>query len=129
MTYRYLDLEAHGGLYALHSHMNHSCEPNVSVRHLDQRTALARITVIANCDIRVGEELLVTYVNPQIPYRMRQNELQGWGFGKCICPRCVKEAQKSKDNDDRELADLVKELKAGFGVAWFGLYTMVTQQV
>jgi len=97
--------------------MNHSCEPNVSVRHLDQRTALARITVIANCDIRVGEELLVTYVNPQIPYRMRQNELQGWGFGECTCPRCVKEARKSKDDNDRELADLVKELKAGFGVA------------
>src|SRR6267154_1036808 len=46
-----IDLEAHGGLYKLHSHMNHSCNPNVSVRHLDQRTALSRITVIAKRDI------------------------------------------------------------------------------
>ena len=117
MTYHYLDLEAHGGLYALHSHLNHSCEPNVSVRHLDQRIALARITVIAKRDIRVGEELLVTYVNPQVPYRVRQNELQAWGFGICTCPRCIKEARKSKDDNDRELAHLVQELKAGFGIA------------
>jgi len=89
----------------------------VSVRHLDQHTALARITVIAKRDIQVGEELLVTYVNPKIPYRIRQNELQGWGFGKCTCLRCVKEARNSKDDNDRELADLVKELKAGLSVA------------
>ncbi|KAJ3569106.1 hypothetical protein NP233_g5272 [Leucocoprinus birnbaumii] len=111
-----LNLEAHGGLYTLHSHMNHSCEPNVSVRHLDQRTALARITVIAKRDIQIGEELLVTYVNPQAPYLARQNELQGWGFGACTCQRCVEEAKKSKGEDDQGLADLASELKAGLGV-------------
>ena len=52
-----IDLEAHGGLYTLHSHMNHNCNPNVSVRHIDQRTALSRITVIAKRDIAVGEDL------------------------------------------------------------------------
>ncbi|KAJ7042933.1 hypothetical protein C8F04DRAFT_57524 [Mycena alexandri] len=51
-----LNLEAHGGLYTLHSHLNHTCVPNVSVRHLDQRRALA--------DIEPGQELLITYVNP-----------------------------------------------------------------
>ncbi|KXN83197.1 putative lysine methyltransferase SET5 [Leucoagaricus sp. SymC.cos] len=111
-----LNLEAHGGLYALHSHLNHSCDPNVSVRHLNQRTALARITLIGKRDIRVGEELLVTYVNPQAPYRARQNELQGWGFGACTCPRCVEEAKKLKGGNDQELADLASELKAGLGV-------------
>ncbi len=90
MIHRRLDLEAHGGLYTLHSHLNHSCEPNVSVRHLDQRAALARITVIAKRDIQVGEELVVTYVNPQAPYQARQNELQGWGFGTCACPAVFK---------------------------------------
>ena len=116
MIHRRLDLDAHGGLYTLHSHLNHSCEPNASVRHLDQRAALARITVIAKRDIQVGEELVVTYVNPQAPYQVRQNELQGWGFGTCACPRCVQEAQKSSGRDERELADLVNELKAGLGV-------------
>ncbi|KAH9957510.1 hypothetical protein BC827DRAFT_1270204 [Russula dissimulans] len=54
-----LNLEAHGGLYTLHSHLNHSCDPNISVRHLDQRTALSRITAVAKRDIAVGEELVI----------------------------------------------------------------------
>jgi hypothetical protein len=77
---------------------------------------LARITVIAKRGIKVGEELLASYVDPQAPYQIRQHELQGWGFGACTCPRCIEEAKKSKDGDDLELADLTRELKAGLGV-------------
>ena len=40
----------------LHSHLNHVCAPNLSVRHLDQRNALSRITVVAKADIASGEE-------------------------------------------------------------------------
>ncbi|KAJ7194762.1 hypothetical protein GGX14DRAFT_678455 [Mycena pura] len=46
-----LNLEAHGGLYTLHAHLNHSYAPNVSVRHIDQRHALSRITLKALADI------------------------------------------------------------------------------
>ncbi|KAF8889109.1 SET domain-containing protein [Infundibulicybe gibba] len=88
-----LNLEAHGGLYPLHSHLNHSCSPNISVRHLDERTALSRITMIAIRDVREGEELLVTYVDPKTGYKERQKKLVDWGFGKCVCPRCVDESQ------------------------------------
>ncbi|KAK7446997.1 hypothetical protein VKT23_014210 [Stygiomarasmius scandens] len=133
-----LNLEAHGGLYVLHSHLNHSCTPNVSIRHLDQRTALARITVVAKQDIEPGEELFITYVNPQLGVRSRQIELEAWGFGKCACKRCVteekeervKEQQKQRTMDkdlagvdsearqgtEMDMADLEKELKAGLGV-------------
>ncbi|THV03478.1 SET domain-containing protein [Dendrothele bispora CBS 962.96] len=128
-----LNMEAHGGLYLLHSHLNHSCTPSVSVRHLDQRTALARITVIAKQDIEPGEELFITYVNPQLGLRSRQNELEAWGFGKCACKRCVeeekeerlKESQKQATEGKEELGakqgemdmvDLERELKAGLGV-------------
>ncbi|KAF9450750.1 SET domain-containing protein [Macrolepiota fuliginosa MF-IS2] len=112
-----LNLEAHGGLYTLHSHLNHSCIPNCSVRHLDQHTALARITVIAKRDIHAGEELFVTYVNPEASYHARQSELQGWGFGTCNCPRCLEEVKMSKDKGaDEGLTDLASELKAGLGV-------------
>lgn len=114
------DLEAHGGLYILHSHINHSCDPNISVRHLEQRTALARISVIARRDIKVGEELTVTYVNPQMGLYERRQGLLEWGFGQCKCARCVQEEQdptrQTKDaviNGDR---DLERELKAGLGV-------------
>ena len=118
-----VDLEAHGGLYTLHAHLNHSCIPNVSIRHLDQRNALSRITVLANRPIKVGEELLVTYVNPKLGYKQRQDELSAWGFGKCCCERCLKEA-KTVVNEDPQAAgmdDLAKELKAELGVMWIGL--------
>lgn len=120
-------MEAHGGLYVLHSHLNHSCSPNVSVRHLEQKTMLARITVIAKQDIQPGEELTVTYVNPSGSVTSRQIELESWAFGKCKCPRCVQElkelSEKRKADGEAEAAagaaldDLERELKAGLGLA------------
>ncbi|KAJ3007668.1 hypothetical protein NUW54_g3456 [Trametes sanguinea] len=116
------DLEAHGGLYVLHSHLNHSCAPNASVRHLDQRTALSRITVLARRDIAAGEELTITYVNPELPLEQRRRQLMEWGFGKCMCERCVREEREKKatggdaDNERAEDVDLEAELKAGLGV-------------
>jgi len=111
------DLEAHGGLYTLHSHLNHACNPNVSVRHLELRTALSRITVLAQRPIEAGEELFVTYVNPQLGVQARRKELHAWGFGDCLCVRCVEEAKQLGDAEgDEGLADLVSELKAGLGV-------------
>ncbi|KAF9468274.1 hypothetical protein BDZ94DRAFT_1287217 [Collybia nuda] len=114
-----LNLEAHGGLYTLHSHLNHSCSPNVSVRHLDQRTALSRITIIAKGPIKAGEELLVTYVNPEMHFKTRRRELEAWGFGICECQRCVAEAKNYKEDESVEPgihAGLESELKAGLGV-------------
>ena len=120
-----IDLEAHGGLYTLHSHMNHSCKPNVSVRHIDQRTALSRITVIAKRDIADGEELVVTYVDPSLAVRERRSQLVAWGFGQCDCERCVEEGREEKSYEDEgegettersDMDDLERELKAGLGV-------------
>lgn len=113
-----IDLEAHGGLYVLHSHINHSCAPNLSVRHLDQRTALSRITVIARRDIEIGEELFISYVNPDLPLENRRQQLLEWGFGTCKCTRCMTEEQ---DPTRQALTkpvpdDLEHELKAGLGV-------------
>ncbi|KAF9481594.1 SET domain-containing protein [Pholiota conissans] len=113
-----LNLEAHGGLYTLHAHLNHACDPNVSVRHLDTRNALSRISVLALRPIRKGEELVVTYVNPKLGYKARQDELRGWGFGACTCTRCVEEAKMVSQAPAvvDELDDLASELKAGLGV-------------
>jgi len=116
-----LDLESHGGLYMLHAHLNHCCTPNVSIRHLDQRTALSRITAIAITHIKPGEELFITYVNPKLGVKERQQELKSWGFGSCACKRCIDEGKKLKEvagngTVDNDVDDLAKELKAGFGV-------------
>lgn len=118
-----IDLEAHGGLYTLHSHLNHSCKPNCSVRHLHKPTALSRITVIAKRAIAPGEELTISYVNPELPYRSRQDELKAWGFGSCKCERCqveektfkLKDLLQQKDSGV-DMDDLARELKAGLGV-------------
>ncbi|KAF8999845.1 hypothetical protein BDQ17DRAFT_1360508 [Cyathus striatus] len=110
-----LNMEAHGGLYTVHSHLNHSCLPNVSVRHLDQRVALSRITLVAKRPIRAGMELLVTYVNPELRYRQRQIELEAWGFGTCACARCREDLKHMKP-EELEVDDLANELKAGLGV-------------
>ena len=123
-----IDLEAHGGLYTLHSHMNHSCSPNVSVRHFDHRTALSRITVVAKRNIAAGEELVVTYVDPSLGVRERRSQLVAWGFGQCECERCVEEEkegeEKSREGEGEgetkeersNMDDLERELKAGLGV-------------
>lgn len=98
---------------------------------MDQRTALSRISIIAKRSIKAGEELLVTYVNPKLGFKARQEELRGWGFGACTCKRCVDEAKMvaqtpgplspseegaTTSSTINELEGLADELKAGLGV-------------
>jgi len=96
----------------------------VSVRHLDQQNALARITVIAKQAINPGEELVITYVNPTMGVRKRQDKLREWGFGKCKCKRCIQEEVMigkggyvgGGEEAGESVDDLARELKAGLGV-------------
>lgn len=83
------------------------------MRHFDQRTALARITVVAKRAIEPGEELLITYVDPRYGYRERHKRLLEWGFGPCQCGRCLAEEREAKVSEADELAD---QLKAGLGL-------------
>ncbi|KAG9310945.1 hypothetical protein JVU11DRAFT_8819 [Chiua virens] len=111
-------LEAHGGLYTLHSHLNHACTPNVSVRHFYQHTTLSRITVVAKAAIEPGQELLITYVDPQGNYKERHRRLLEWGFGPCQCERCEAEEKESKASgtNTTEADELADQLRAGFGL-------------
>ncbi|KAF9221748.1 SET domain-containing protein [Gyrodon lividus] len=113
-----LNIEAHGGVYKLHSHLNHSCTPNISVRHFDQRSALARITVFATTAIKPGEEFLITYVDPRSNYKERRRRLLEWGFGPCRCVRCLAEEKEEQvsGRDTEEGDDLAEQLRAGFGL-------------
>jgi hypothetical protein len=109
-------------VYALHSHVNHSCTPALSVRHRDQRSALARITVSALRALAPGDELTITYVDPALRVRARRRELAMWGFGACMCTRCVAEAGEAgaegedDDGDARARADMEREIKSGLGL-------------
>ena len=75
---------------------------------------------MAKKDIKCGEELLVTYVNPEGGLKTRRDELLSWGFGLCLCKRCTEEEKTGRDDDNKvnatEMEDLEKELKAGLGV-------------
>ncbi|KAG6336301.1 hypothetical protein ID866_2777 [Astraeus odoratus] len=110
-----LNIEAHGGLYTLHSHLNHSCSPNVSIRHLDQRKALSRITVVAKTEINPGEELLITYTDPSNGLRDRRRKLAEWGFGLCQCKRCVAE-EEGLSGEPTDSDDLADHLRASLGL-------------
>lgn len=98
------DLEAHGAIYTLHSHLNHSCEPNVSVKHLEGPNQPGRITVIAKAPIAAGEELVVSYVDPKADVKVRRNKLKEWNFGECRCKRCVEEDKRQQKRTGGENA-------------------------
>jgi SET domain len=92
-----------GSIYLVHSHLNHSCDPNVEVK-ITGRTS--GITVTAKRDIRGGEELLTTYVNPNDELNKRRYDLRiNWGF-ICSCPRCKEEESALKKGDAKVLETL-----------------------
>lgn len=89
------------------------------MRHFDQHSALSRITVVAKAAIEPGEELLITYVDPQSDYKERHRRLLEWGFGPCQCERCLIEQREAKASgtDAGEVDELAEQLRAGLGLA------------
>lgn len=77
-----------GGMYLVHSHINHNCHPNVSIDY-PQRNSQYKLTVRAIRDIRKGEQLYETYVNPRWNKDTRQTYLDKSYLFTCQCDRCV----------------------------------------
>ncbi|KAG8952153.1 SET domain-containing protein 5 [Tulasnella sp. 424] len=111
-----LNLESHGALYRLHSHLNHSCSPNISVQHPLIDTQPAKISIVAKRPIASGEELTVTYVNPRNSLKKRRRELKEWGFGECQCERCLEEEKMREGKEEGDEDDLEDELRGFLGV-------------
>ena len=118
-----LNQEDSGGLYAIHAHLNHDCEPNVRVsphrplpadpkvrnlpkdfvcpeppsdlaNRLFQERGTNRLTMIARKTIHPGEELTIPYVNFELPRSKRREHLREvYGFW-CHCVRCRREDGK-----------------------------------
>lgn len=83
-TYNINNLDS--SVYLIQSHMNHNCGPNTSVETSVKRSE--GLKVVAKSDIKVGEELTTSYVNPGHAIKQRQRELRvNWGF-LCKCSKC-----------------------------------------
>lgn len=84
---------------ALYSFFNHSCEPSTLDQSELSPTILStsRAVMIATKDIKAGEEVYSTYLNPiylDAPKAIRQKELErgGWLDARgCRCKRCLAE--------------------------------------
>ncbi|ODQ79503.1 hypothetical protein BABINDRAFT_161898 [Babjeviella inositovora NRRL Y-12698] len=79
-------------LFLTQSHLNHNCNPNVTVKWGTKRTD--GIKVYAKRAIKTGEELTTTYISPTHSVAQRKRELRvNWGF-MCACNKC-KEDEKA----------------------------------
>ncbi|KAG2222038.1 hypothetical protein INT45_003683 [Circinella minor] len=76
-----------GGMYLVQSHMNHSCIPNVAIEYGNTK-AQYRIVVRALRDIKKGDQLCETYVNPRWNKETRVNYLDKTYMFQCKCERC-----------------------------------------
>ncbi|EST05977.1 SET domain protein [Kalmanozyma brasiliensis GHG001] len=139
-----INMEKFGGLYSVHSFLNHSCSPNVAIKHVPQRgiSASMHIAAVALRPIPAGEELLISYVDPSTTLGRRQLLLyRDYCFGPCTCDRCTTElgqlgltydpakmgvkafldavAKKTGETDGKEVkkadASLEEELRASLG--------------
>ncbi|KAG0174046.1 SET domain-containing protein 5 [Apophysomyces sp. BC1034] len=89
-----------GGMYLVQSHINHNCTPNVCIEHPHNQSQY-KISVRAVRDIKQGEQLFETYVNPRWDKETRFNYLNKSYMFECHCQRC--------DNDE----PLTDELRRG----------------
>lgn len=78
--------------------MNHDCRPNAEYRF--DRGALAQ-HVTALRDIAPGEELTLTYIDPEESRGARMRRLEEtWGF-RCACPACSMDRARAAESDAR----------------------------
>lgn len=91
------------------SRFNHDCRPNVAFRIDDQLTHRTH----AVRDIKAGEELTLSYMNPFETHAVRQQHIMGsWGF-QCTCPHCSM-AEKDIQESDARLHE-IDEIEAELG--------------
>lgn len=102
-------MESQGGMYCIHSHLNHSCSPNLRAHHPPSRRGMRQATKIAleaTEDIPKGSELTITYQDPSLGVKRRNLLL--WRehiFGPCPCARCEREVGELSEEERRNLVE------------------------
>ena len=72
------------GVFLTASRYNYLCTPNASQVWNGN---IGRLTVLANKDIAVGEEISIPYMPSLAGRTQRDPALKGWDF-QCCCPAC-----------------------------------------
>lgn len=78
-------------IYPIGCLFNHSCEPNLEILYDDE---LNNETLVAVCKtpIKAGDELCISYIDEDLDFRARQQQLEEHYLFRCGCPKCAKEA-------------------------------------
>ncbi|RUS21524.1 hypothetical protein BC938DRAFT_475395 [Jimgerdemannia flammicorona] len=79
-----------GGLYRLQSHLNHACSPTVSIEHPVAGSSY-RLAVRVIRDVKKGEQVCETYVNPSWNKETRKNFVSTNYMFECACERCERD--------------------------------------
>ncbi|KAG0005792.1 SET domain-containing protein 5 [Entomortierella chlamydospora] len=77
-----------GGLYLLHSSLNHACVPNAIIDHPGAGTNYG-VSVRLARDIKRDEQLQITYCDPRWKRETRQQYLLTEYLFTCKCKRCT----------------------------------------
>ena len=95
-----LNMEDDGGIYLIHSSINHNCNPSAKVKRVASYTSPrqygpdarpSRIFIFADRDMTPGEEITVTYVDPTQTVSSRRTILQAEYLFQCHCAKCDEE--------------------------------------
>eukprot|EP01062_Namystynia_karyoxenos_P061748 TRINITY_DN5425_c0_g1_i1.p1 TRINITY_DN5425_c0_g1~~TRINITY_DN5425_c0_g1_i1.p1 ORF type:complete len:455 (+),score=127.57 TRINITY_DN5425_c0_g1_i1:84-1367(+) len=80
--------------YRVGACFNHSCSPNVEVSYCDLQDET--LIFAANCNIRAGDELCISYLDETMPLARRQAHLKEHYLFQCVCPRCNAEGKQEE---------------------------------
>ncbi len=102
------DSGQHYGNFPEVSRFNHDCRPNVAFY---VGKTLSHVTTVVR-DVRAGEELAISYLDPFEPRAQRQERTQlAWGFS-CGCSHCslAKHRSLKSDKNLEEIARIEAQL-------------------
>jgi hypothetical protein len=80
------------GIYAVGCLFNHSCLPNLQVLYSSENDET--LTAVCLRDIAADEELCISYIQEDSPYRERQQQLFEHYLFTCRCTKCLQEADE-----------------------------------
>lgn len=94
-----------------YSFFNHSCEPSAVCGNDDDSTTTV---VVASRDIKKGEEITIAYKNTALraSWKERQESLQHWLGGPCLCTRC--ERERGQETTTEDMKDFSAAFAKGF---------------